>query len=356
MNKANFVIINNRVYDSITGLPADEYQPTNISNLEQAAEKATKELSTRGTSVSAVHKSVQKSQTLRRKYVQLPAPKSQLVSAPKVETRNFTPMSLDRFTIKKASSIVETSQSVAVRPNSSARLRPAETHPVVGRATGKSFDLNSPRRKHVNNVRNMDTQARLSPVAPAQPAALKSAQVLKNEAILEAMNREVVEQKRSRSKAKRRISPFSRFAGVAVPALAILMLSGYFTYLSMPNLSIKMAAVQSGVNAKYPGYQPDGYALNGPITFGDGEVVMKFAYADGGHKFTLTQQKSSWNSASVKQLFAASPENVTATAVDGLTIYSQGGRAIWVNAGVLYTIDGEAALSTQQIQKIATSL
>lgn len=356
MNNTNFVIINNRVYNSITGLPSDDYQPNDISNLEQVADKAAKELVSRGTPVSAIHRSVQKSQTLRRKYVQLPTSRPQIASTPKVETRNFTSISLDRFTIAKASPITKTSHSVTVRSNSSAKLRPADTHPLVGRAAGKSLDVNSPRRKHVNNVRNMDPQTKLSSTSPAQPATLKSAKVLKNEAIAEAMSREVVEQKRTRSKTKRRISPFSRFAGVAVPAMAILMLSGYFTYLSMPNLSIKMAAVQSGVNAKYPGYQPDGYALSGPITFGDGEVAMKFAYADGDHNFTLTQQKSNWNSSSVRQLFAASPENVSATAVDGLTIYSQGGRAIWVNAGVLYTINGGATLSTQQIQKIATSL
>lgn len=42
--------------------------------------------------------------------------------------------------------------------------------------------------------------------------------------------------------------------------------------------------------------------------------------------------------------------------VDGLTIYSSGKNAVWVNGGILYQITGSANLSNEQIQKIATSL
>ena len=42
--------------------------------------------------------------------------------------------------------------------------------------------------------------------------------------------------------------------------------------------------------------------------------------------------------------------------IDGLTIYSGGKEATWVNGGILYQISGDANLSNDQIQKIATSL
>ena len=135
-----------------------------------------------------------------------------------------------------------------------------------------------------------------------------------------------------------------------------MLLGGYLTYLSMPNISIKMAAVQSGINAKYPGYKPDGYALNGPIKFKSGEVSMKYAYADGSSEYTLTQQKSNWDSAAVKEYFTEKSKSPTTTMVDGLTIYSSGKNAVWVNGGILYQITGSANLSNEQIQKIATSL
>jgi hypothetical protein len=40
----------------------------------------------------------------------------------------------------------------------------------------------------------------------------------------------------------------------------------------------------------------------------------------------------------------------------GLTIYTYNSNAAWVNNGVLYTIDGDAPLSSDQIRRIATSL
>ena len=43
-------------------------------------------------------------------------------------------------------------------------------------------------------------------------------------------------------------------------------------------------------------------------------------------------------------------------AANGLTIYSYGTHAAWVNAGILYTVDGNAELAPEQIQKIAASL
>ena len=40
----------------------------------------------------------------------------------------------------------------------------------------------------------------------------------------------------------------------------------------------------------------------------------------------------------------------------GLTIYNYGSNAAWVSGGILYTIDGDAPLSPDQIRKIATSV
>ena len=93
---------------------------------------------------------------------------------------------------------------------------------------------------------------------------------------------------------------------------AVMLLGGYLTYLSMPNISIKMAAVQSGIDAKYPGYKPDGYALNGPIKFKSGEVSMKYAYADGSSGYTITQQKAAgirqqWKNFSLKNTRIQTP-------------------------------------------------
>ena len=148
----------------------------------------------------------------------------------------------------------------------------------------------------------------------------------------------------------------SRWLQVASVGLAIMLIGGYFTYLGMPNISTRIAAIQSGINAKYPGYRPSGYALSGPITFKSGEVRMKFAYADGGQSYTITQQKSSLNSAALKETLTADGGDVQTTTADGLTIYSTDRTASWVNGGVLYQITLGGALSNEQVTKIATSL
>ena len=177
---------------------------------------------------------------------------------------------------------------------------------------------------------------------------------MKNEAIEKALSNEIISNKKARRRQKK--GGALRWLNTFSVGFAVMLLGGYLTYLSMPNISIKMAAVQSGIDAKYPSYKPDGYALNGPIKFKSGEVSMKYAYADGSSGYTITQQKSGWNSSAVKEFFSEKHKNPNTTMIDGLTIYSGGKEAAWVNGGILYQISGDANLSSSQIEKIATSL
>lgn len=52
----------------------------------------------------------------------------------------------------------------------------------------------------------------------------------------------------------------------------------------------------------------------------------------------------------------ASGDNYIITQERGLTMYAFDGNAAWVNGGILYTIESDAALSGDQIRRIATSL
>ena len=126
----------------------------------------------------------------------------------------------------------------------------------------------------------------------------------------------------------------------------------------MPNLSVRVAAAQAGIDASYPGYHPDGYRLDGAIGYTQGEVNMKFASNSGPQNFTISQKKSSWDSTAVLDNFVKdrAGENYITYSERGLTIYTYGSSAAWVNNGVLYTIDGNAPLSSDQIRHIATSM
>jgi hypothetical protein len=85
---------------------------------------------------------------------------------------------------------------------------------------------------------------------------------------------------------------------------------------------------------------------------------MKFAANAGPQSYTLAQTRSGWDSSAVLTNYVepktGSQYNTTTT--NGLTIYTYDNAAAWVNAGILYTISGDAPLSSDQIQRIATSL
>ena len=237
-------------------------------------------------------------------------------------------------------------------PQQTAINRPAKTHPIIRRAQQRPLSVNNQLRKDRRPMPIVKTPA-IIPQKIEKPA-VKTAKELKNEAIEKALSNEIASNKKTRRRQKK--GGALRLLNTFSVGFAVMLLGGYLTYLSMPNISIKMAAVQSGIDAKYPGYKPDGYALNGPIKFKSGEVTMRYAYADGSSAYTITQQKSNWNSSAVKEFFSEKHKSPNTTMIDGLTIYSGGKEAAWVNGGILYQISGDANLSSDQIQKIAASL
>lgn len=355
MVNKKYVVVNGRVYSGTTGLPMDDIRvdPAKL----QLRKNPENQAAARGAAPSNIHAShTQKSITLNRRHVKQPA-KVPLAARPQ---KVRAPISQNTAVNKFAPESGKTLEQKNTQPD-----RPAETHPVAHRAKEHQASINTQLRRERQTppvpIIKRDEPAIAKPVEAAAPAqrpatvkAVKTAKELKNDAIAEALAREVADTKKHR--VKHRSNRFARITSIFSAGLAIMLLGGYLTYLSMPNISIKMAAVQSGINAKYPGYKPDGYALNGPIKFKSGEVSMKYAYADGSSEYTLTQQKSNWDSAAVKEYFTEKSKSPTTTMVDGLTIYSSGKNAVWVNGGILYQITGSANLSNEQIQKIATSL
>jgi len=126
----------------------------------------------------------------------------------------------------------------------------------------------------------------------------------------------------------------------------------------MPSWSVHVAAGQAGIDATYPEYRPDGYSLDGPVTYNDGQVTIDFAANTGSSKFSLKQSKSSLDSSAVLDSIVHKKvgDKYITNQERGLTIYTYDGNATWVNAGILYSIDGNAPLSSEQIRRIATSL
>jgi hypothetical protein len=312
------ITINGRVYDARTGLPLEDVSQAQAATLP-AAPKTPHARSVLPHS-HAVHTSLQKSHTLNRKIVKNDV-------SPVAKKSTPSPVRRSPIITKFA-------------PHEPAAKKSAAMH---------TSDI-GPRQHHL--VQKAGLQKPLQARTSHTPA-----QVLKNESIAEALAKAPSKKQMAHSQPRKR-SKFARFSSTASVALALILLAGYFTYLNMPNLSTRIAAAQAGIDASYPEYKPDGYSLSGPVAYGQGQVSMKFASNAGSQSYKVEQAKSSWDSTAVLDNYVkkkAGESYITYTE-RGLTIYTFDGSAAWVNAGILYTISGDAPLSSDQIRRIATSM
>jgi hypothetical protein len=218
--------------------------------------------------------------------------------------------------------------------------------------TNRQMDAQTIKHPIIKSVEKTKQQtANLTP----KPTIKKSSRQIKEEAIAESLNQTAD----NNVKDKRKFRKYVNFINIFSVGIVLVFIAGCLTYLYMPSFSVRIASVQAGINASYPQYHPDGYSLNGPILYSDGEVSMTFHANTGDSEFVLKESKSSWDSSAVRDMVNKDSKGefiVTPTEVHGLSIYTYGSNAAWVNGGILYTIKGNIKLSNDQIRRIAASL
>lgn len=133
----------------------------------------------------------------------------------------------------------------------------------------------------------------------------------------------------------------------------------YFVSSNMPDISVRVAAIQTGIQASYPSYVPRDYTLS-TIDSEDGKISMTFDGPDNS-SFTLIEEKSSWDSSALLRNYVEPTwnEDYATTHEQGITIYISNANsdAAWVNGGVLYKIISSGnALTKKQVRSIVTSL
>lgn len=303
MKNDNTVTINGQKYDSTTGLPVEELtsQPKNAKNSIRSVRSLTQK--TVGNIRSPIRKIGRSMDIARSKSISHFAPH---VVSP----------------VKKPTSA---KQRIDVKPIK---------HPMAAR------------------VEKMRLLAKNS---PTNSAVGKPAKVIKQEAIDEALEKSSMIPNAKIGFIRRH----AKFINIFSIGVILLIIAGYLVYLNMPSISVRIASAQAGINATYPEYSPDGYSINGPVLYSDGEVVINFRANTGNSKFVIKQSKSSWDSSAVKIQVDKDSNNETVESKEGgLTIYTynNGSNAAWVNGGILYAITGNAKLSGEQIRHIATSL
>lgn len=321
--KHTTISVNGTVYDSQTGKPLrrERGQGKPIDH-----------------DATTVHASLQRSQTLDRRYIhrEHPAVPSSKTTPQIIKHRAPIPKKaqrridgITRFPKQPVTSVHSTITKPDVAPTPNQLVTKAQHHIAA--------------RQHV---------------APARIP--KPAHLIKQESIEHALAQAPSHTAEARTQRvpRRQSSNITRRFRLAAASLAVLLLGAYLTYLNMPAISTRVAAAQAGINASYPGYSPTGYSLNGPVAYQQGGVTMKFVANASPQSYTLSQTSSDWDSSAVLDDYITpqAGDHYSTTTASGLTIYTYNNNAAWVNNGILYTINGDANLSDTQIQHIATSL
>lgn len=321
------IIINGRHYDALTGMPVDDpKEPAKAKATvpaEQKIEVSTKpaprkiERSPAKPARNAPHNSM----TLRRDIVAKPAPKH-VASKPQRERVHVTKSPLvNKFAPHPEGAIKNTQPTKIAVSTVSPVVKKAQHQATVHKATHK----------------------------PAQSSRDFKDSLIKQK-LAEAPT------KHAPHKPKKTKAPL-RISSVMAACLGIMVLGGYLSYINMPNLSVRVAAAQAGIDANYPSYTPSGYRFDGPVSYSNGQVNLAFRSNGSNAEYQINQQKSNWDSQALLDNYVmAQTDDYSVNDTQGLTVYTYDNNAAWVNRGVLYTITGDAPLRPEQVVHIATSL
>lgn len=349
MRGKSTIAINGKVYDAITGLPVAAphrvAQPAkaNTPAPQPAVKPAAHAVSRTPVHAKAAHRTTQKSATLRRDILKKPTAKAAAGTA----RRKPTPGHIQRS--EQIRRFAPHPQPLAKAPAPAPAAPPKKYTESIKKPVSKPAAIVT--QKHAL------VQPKQAQHTPAKHSATPATRSMKEQLIAERLA-EVKATPAKKTKKPSLLKRQPRGVSLVAASFAIMVLGGYLTYLNMPGLSVRVAAAQAGVAASFPDYRPDGYRFNGPVAYAPGQVAINFAANGGTTSYTVTEQKSSWDSQAVYDniVSKAADDNYVTNSQQGLTIYTFGGNAAWVNKGVLYTIKGDAPLDNEQLLRIAASL
>lgn len=280
------------------------------------------------------HRRVTSSTTLNRKYVRRPVKNSDITvkinktsTSPKIQRFNYS-MNDQPTTIKQL------------------QADHIETHPVQTAA----------------RARMQMRAAQMAPVATSKISAKELKERAIKKALAEANNVPSMAEQVKKTTSKKQTGKIKFGASRIILALscaaAAVFAIAYFVSLNVPDISLRVAAMQTGIDASYPNYIPRDYKLSG-VTSENAKITLEFKNSTTGESFTITEEKSSWDSNALLNNYVktAYKENYTSVREQGLTIYINNSNAAWVNGGTVFKITANSdVLSMKQIRSIAVSL
>lgn len=248
--------------------------------------------------------------------------------------------SAPKIAVKKSNPVKTPSKVIS----NSARKTPAATIRRAPQATAASRPTTRPllRRNPKKITPKLDGTEE-----QALRKALHSVTELDNEPVAKPIKKRIAKKTSGR-----------RFALAFFCATACVAAVVYFVGSNIPDISVKVAAMQTGIEATYPAYIPRDYSLS-DISSENGKITLTFKGPEKA-SFVLSEEKSSWDSTTLLRNFVEPTwqDNYITTHEQGITIYMSGANAAWVNGGVLYKIEntGNNSLTKKQLRNIVTSL
>ena len=155
-----------------------------------------------------------------------------------------------------------------------------------------------------------------------------------------------------------KLSRAKRILVVTMIALIFLVVAALIVWQDMPQVAIRIAGKRAHIAASMPAYTPSGFSFVKAQSVSNAVQLKYEAKQESGASYSLTQQKSVWDSSSLAANTISASDAVQTSQVQGTTVYIYGhsNDATWVNNGIRYTIDNQAKLSSDQILQIVQSM
>ncbi len=148
-----------------------------------------------------------------------------------------------------------------------------------------------------------------------------------------------------------------RFSTIMATAGAMAIIVGLGVYISLPTISVKLAAGRAGINAKNP-YALSGYSLDNNIAAQPGKVTISYKSVSGNGGYSVTQEsdKSTTDYALRLNVSRQNGGSYQEMDVNGKTVLLYGNKATWLAGDMRYTIDGSDLMDSNQLRSIVKSL
>lgn len=352
----NIIEVNGKRYDAQTGkLLSATQSPKAAKNTGVVLDGVAKKTRTASglPGAHAVHKTPERSKTLMRTAVK-------------------NPSSRKKSQIKGTSGMVDGIR----KPSKTVSYQQAKTvdhHVPAGRLERAQI---TPKSKHISRYGHPNVTAPTAKVAPlavkeAPGSILRQIESQVQQAVHTTVNpfQHAIEQATSHTQPKakkasthhkiaRRLNVHPRIVSMSAGALALIVLGGFFAYQNAPNLTMRVAAARAGVQGSLPSYKPAGFSMNGPVSFTPGQITIAYKSNSDNRNFRLVQKSTEWNSETLLNKFVAKDQRpYQSYQEDDKTIYIyDSNNATWIERGVWYQVEGNGALSSDQLLRIANSL